>query len=99
MWVKIDDRHIVSDSGAVATFKRRTRHGGEIYRHKELSTSVNARGLVTVGITGRGSVSLARIVATVYIPNPDTLPYVGYRDGNPLNCEAANLYWTNSRGA
>lgn len=98
MWVRIDDRHIVSDSGTVATFKRGTRHGVERYRHKELSTSVNNRGLLTVGIAGKGSVSLARIVAKVYVPNPDNLPYVGYRDGDPLNCNASNLYWKKERG-
>lgn len=36
---------------------------------------------------------LHRLVATVYIPNPDNLPLVCHIDNNPLNCKASNLYW------
>ena len=34
-----------------------------------------------------------RLVALVYLPNPDNLPYVRHKDGNPMNCHVDNLYW------
>lgn len=41
-------------------------------------------------------VCVHRIVAEAYVPNPEGLPYVGFKDGNSLNCKASNLYWTAS---
>lgn len=34
-----------------------------------------------------------RLVATVYIPNPDNKPQVCHKDNNPLNNNVGNLYW------
>lgn len=36
---------------------------------------------------------LNRLVAMVYIPNPDNLPLVCHKDNNPLNNKVNNLYW------
>lgn len=40
---------------------------------------------------------LAHLVASLFVENPQNLPYVGFKDGNPLNCAADNLYWTYKR--
>lgn len=37
--------------------------------------------------------TLARIIAEVYIPNPDNFPQVNHKDGNPLNNHYSNLEW------
>lgn len=37
--------------------------------------------------------TLSRIVAEVYIPNPNNLPQVNHKDGNPLNNHYSNLEW------
>lgn len=42
---------------------------------------------------GRKSVSVHRIVAETYIPNPDNLPQVNHKDENKLNNRADNLEW------
>lgn len=34
-----------------------------------------------------------RLVATLYIPNPDNLPQVNHKDGNKLNNHKDNLEW------
>lgn len=36
---------------------------------------------------------LHRLVALVYIPNPENLPYVCHKDNVPTNNSVKNLYW------
>jgi hypothetical protein len=41
--------------------------------------------------------SLHRLVAKIFIPNPDNKETVNHKDGNKLNSKASNLEWmTNS---
>jgi hypothetical protein len=37
---------------------------------------------------------LAKLVAITFVPNPDSLPYVKFKDKDPNNCKAENLYWS-----
>lgn len=46
------------------------------------------------------NLSIHRLVATLYIPNPDDLPVVNHKDGNKSNNNVENLEWvTRSRNA
>lgn len=36
---------------------------------------------------------LHRLVAIIYVPNPENLPYVCHKDNIPTHCYASNLYW------
>lgn len=38
-------------------------------------------------------ISIHRLIATVFIPNPDNLPIVNHKDENPGNNRADNLEW------
>lgn len=37
--------------------------------------------------------SVSRLVAMIYIPNPNKYPCVCHKDNNPLNNHVENLYW------
>lgn len=39
------------------------------------------------------TLSVHRIVASLFVPNPDNLPYVNHKDENKLNNRADNLEW------
>lgn len=41
-----------------------------------------------------GVEDLAKLVATTFIPNPHNFPDVLFKDKNPCNCSADNLYWS-----
>ena len=46
----------------------------------------------------RRPTALHRIVAKLFLPNPDNLPQVNHKDGNKLNVHVDNLEWTDNRG-
>lgn len=66
------------------------------YKIKELKTSINKdyHKQVTLKFHGKNyAVRIHRLVATMFIPNPDNKPCVHHKDGNPLNNYASNLMW------
>jgi len=72
-----------------------TREGAVISlrRGRALATQVSARGYASVKL-GRGPRHLVhRLVATVFVPNPEGKPQVNHLDGDPLNNRASNLEW------
>lgn len=45
------------------------------------------------GEGGRKELLIHRLVAQYFIPNPNRLPWVNHKDGNPYNNDASNLEW------
>lgn len=42
--------------------------------------------------------ALHRIIAKLYVPNPNNLPQVNHLSGNKLDCHKDNLEWTDNQG-
>lgn len=59
---------------------------GDGYVHNILHKSQN-------GVKYKANVYRHRLVATVYISNPNNLNCVCHKDNNPLNNKVDNLYW------
>ncbi len=68
---------------------------GEVYNSKTkkyLKASLHNAGYLTVYVDGKNRL-LHRLLAEVFIPNPDNLPCVNHKDGNKLNNDLNNLEW------
>ena len=60
----------------------------------------NRRGHLRVTLCGDGlarCVSVSRLVATYFVPNPDSLPFVRHKDFDCGNNVASNLRWCDQR--
>lgn len=66
---------------------------GRILKQKIRS---NGYADITVSLESRESKKtfrVHRIVAQVFLPNPDNLPQINHKDGNKLNNSISNLEW------
>lgn len=74
---------------------------GKVYskHHKKMSPQINSdhTGYLVLKIIGadgkRRTKNLHRIIAEVFIPNPDNLPCVNHKDENIYNNDISNLEW------
>lgn len=76
--------YYVSKDGLVYSSKR---SGWKIRK-----TSLSNTGRVRVRLRNKWY-HVSRLVAEIYIPNPDNLPVVMHLDNNPLNNNVNNLKW------
>lgn len=66
-----------------------------LIKNKELSPA-NHKGYLRVALFENGKRnywSVHRLVATVYLDNPDNKPCVNHKDGNKHNNDVSNLEW------
>lgn len=84
------DRYIVSNLGRVYDFKmenfKRWNDNGAGYKTLPLQSGKQLRMRY-----------VHRVVAHVFLENPDNLPQVGHKDHNKENNSVENLYWTTQK--
>lgn len=80
--------YFVTNTGRILSAKR-----GKL---RELKPSVDPRyKQVTLSSDGAYATKrVHRLVAEAFIPNPDSLPFVGHRNDDKLDNSTKNLYWT-----
>jgi hypothetical protein len=80
----------VSRDGRVFKFKPKTK----IYREYKIQTcKLGYKRLALKSEDKRENVSVHRLVATAYVPNPDNLSDVNHKDGVKANNQDTNLEW------
>lgn len=91
VWKEIDGydgRYLVSNYGRVV----RVENGGNV----EVAINVNSCGYWQLHLKDekkRRTVTIHRLVATHFIPNPKSLPQINHKDGDKKNNRADNLEW------
>lgn len=95
MWKDVkgyEDYFMISSDGRL--FSKRT--------NKELKRHIHKNGYVHVAtkIGGRSGKTICfklhRLVAEMFIPNPNNLPFVNHKDGVKHNNNVSNLEWVNA---
>ena len=81
------DTIAVREDGFVKNISGRTR------AKKYWWTGNNCEGYLTVGIN-RKQYKIHRLVATIFIPNPENKEQVNHIDGNKANNSVSNLEWS-----
>lgn len=84
----------VSNFGRVKSFRKSTKFGCQ--SEYILKPNVASHGYAEVTLYDkavRHKFLLHRLVASVFIPNPDNLPQINHKDENPLNNAVSNLEW------
>lgn len=79
--------HAVNDFGMVIRIRTR----------KIIKPSVNKKGYLQVCLQNKKSYRIHRLVAELFIPNPDSKPQVNHKDGNKRNNRVYNLKWVTNQ--
>lgn len=89
----------VSNTGQVKSLLRTiTTKNGDLRVHQSrlLKQILSGNGFLGVKLSKENKKNfqlIGRLVAAAFIPNPDNLPCIAYKDGNKHNNEASNLKW------
>ena len=92
IWISIDDRYSVSNFGRIKSS----------YANKEkiLKPFKDAGGYLKVDLRSKGkrkTMSVHRLVALAFIPNPNNLPEINHKDKNKENNYVDNLEWCTAK--
>ena len=89
----------VSSMGRVRSLDRVDSLGREA-KGKVLKLGINNKGYLFVGLCKNGKVKtfqVHRLVATMFIPNPDNLPVVNHKNETKTDNRAENLEWCTNK--
>lgn len=87
----------VSNMGRIRS-KERISEGGFHMKAKILNTRISDAGWLTVTVDRYKKLTIHNVVAAVFLPPPpnEYCTKIRYKDNNPLNVAADNLYWMES---
>jgi len=94
--VGYEGKYQVSNLGNVKTLSRVVKAGMGLCRtidDRLLTKNLHKRGYYFIKFGDRSYRALHRIVATAFIPNPQSKPCVNHIDGNKINNVSSNLEW------
>jgi hypothetical protein len=83
------DDYMISNLGRVKSLK--------FGREHVMVTSPNSSGYASINLNIPGKRKICtvhRLVALVFIPNPENLPILNHKDGNKMNSVSTNLEWS-----
>lgn len=94
----------VSNLGNIRTIGRMVVNKGQFERKisaRNLAPMNNGRGYLAASIQikgqGKKNLYIHRLVASLFIPNPDNLPEVNHIDGDKSNNNISNLEWVSTQ--
>lgn len=104
-WLPIPgyEEYEVSNMGRIKrlSYNKRIGYGGmQPQKERILSPRLRKAGYLGVCLSKNGKIKsmlIHRIVAMVFIPNPNKYPQVNHKDENPANNCADNLEWCSSK--
>lgn len=95
--------YLISDSGDIVALPKTVKCGEKLLHRKAKPIKQSVRGASRkktpypcVSLTDgkeKKIYSVHRLVAEVFIPNPDNFPEVNHKDENPFNNSVSNLEW------
>lgn len=106
IWVDVPDYeqfYQVSNFGRIRSKTRiaRNKNGNRIIQGKLLKPGLNSRGYSRLNVKTNAihkHFFIHRLVANIFVPNPQNKPHVNHLDSNPLNNHYKNLEWVSHLG-
>jgi len=94
-WKPYGDRYIISNYGLVYRFSHHVKAKGGSYRKIKagfIKLTIDRYKYINVCLYSKDK-RLHKIIAELFLPNPDNLTHLIHKDGNSLNLFVTNLQW------
>lgn len=100
---KYEDRYEVSNYGRIRSKERKVKTSEGYFQKRKSKVrklSKDDNGYFKVTLQGNGSPEsffVHRLVAELFVPNPESLPVVHHKDGDTSNNKSENLEWVSRK--